>query len=735
MKIRLKRRHFLIGGGVVAGAGVFGLIGLEAMDSHERSRAAGLTAQAGEGSFGAFIKIAPDDTVTLYSPHIDFGQGSQTTLAQMMADELDAAWAHVRVEQAPADPAFANWALARGFEMGTGDAPLGLTGITNAFFGAAARQVGVQVTGGSTAVRMTGQLGIRKLAAAARASLVATAASRLGVGEDELTTANGVVSHAKSGKSLRYGELAEDAAGRSLASDAPLKTRKDYRLIGKPMDRLDLPGKVNGSAQYGIDFHLPGMKVATVMAAPVRGGKLQSVDPAPAMAVKGVTQVVKLDDAVVVVANGYWPALKGLRALAPKFSDGGNGGYTTASIFADQAKLFDAAKPDAEVTSGDVAGGLADKSATHLTAEYRVPFLHQAMMEPFAMTAHYSGGKLEVWGASQDPLAARMAMAKAADLAFDDVTFHPMIMGGGFGRRFPDYQQILTQLPVLAKQVDGPVKLIWSREEDVKQGAYRPQSSARLQAAVKGGKIIAWRNDYVQNTATDDDLVFPYALPAAAHRHHQYITHIPDAYFRSVNGTQHGFYVESFMDELAHATGADPYQFRRAHLAPGSRELAVLDAAAKLGGWGTPLAAGTGRGIALVMSFGSIVAHVTEASLVADGKPKVHKVTAVVDCGTVIDPRNAEAQVKGAVIMGLSTAIGEAITMSAGAVDQSSFPDYPVLKLADAPEIAVHFIDNDEPPGGLGEPGLPPAAPALANALFAATGKRWHSLPLVGAKS
>jgi len=307
-------------------------------------------------------------------------------------------------------------------------------------------------------------------------------------------------------------------------------------------------------------------------------------------------------------------------------------------------------------------------------------------------------------------------------------------MGGGFGRRFPDYQQILTQLPVLAKQVDGPVKLIWSREEDVRQGAYRPQSSARLQAAVKGGRIIAWRNDYVQNTATDDDLVFPYALPAAAHRHHQYITHIPDAYFRSVNGTQHGFYVESFIDELAHATGADPYQFRLAHLAPASRELAVLDAAAKFGGWGTPLPAGTGRGIALVDSFGSIVAHVTEASMGADGRPKVHKVTAVVDCGTVIDPRNAEAQVKGAVIMGLSTAIGEAITMSAGAVDQSSFPDYPVLKLADAPEIAVHFIDSDEPPGGLGEPGLPPAAPALANALFAATGKRWHSLPLVGAK-
>jgi isoquinoline 1-oxidoreductase beta subunit len=308
-----------------------------------------------------------------------------------------------------------------------------------------------------------------------------------------------------------------------------------------------------------------------------------------------------------------------------------------------------------------------------------------------------------------------------------------MIMGGGFGRRFPDYSQIIGQVVQLAMQLPYPVKLIWSREEDVKHGAYRPQSSAGLRALVgSDGKLGAYQNDYVQFADAESETVFPYEVPAVARRHYKYISNQVDAYWRSVNSTQHGFYNESFMDEAAHAAGVDPYEFRRRHLKPGSRHMAVLDAVAKRAGWGTPMPAGSGRGIALVESFGTIVGEVVEVAMQPDGTPKVGRVFAVVDCGTTVNPLNAQAQVQGAITMGLSAALGEAITLEKGAVVQSSFPDYPVLKLADAPTaIDVHFIESGATIGGIGEPGLPPAAPALANAIFAASGKRVRQLPVL----
>ena len=434
---------------------------------------------------------------------------------------------------------------------------------------------------------------------------------------------------------------------------------------------------------------------------------------------------------MVVVASGYWPALKGARALAPKFGDGGHGGLSSASIYAAQGQLIAAGKPDNHYTTGDAAKVLSAPGAKAIRAEYRVPFLHQAAMEPFAMTGYHADGRLEVWGGTQDPIQTRNLLAQFSGLPVDKVTFHPMIMGGGFGRRFPPYTQIIEQIARVAMQVDHPVKIIWSREEDVKQGAYRPQSLGQLQAALGAdGRIAAWQTDYAQFADAESETVFPYTVPATARRHYKYISNQVDAYWRSVNSTQHGFYNESFMDELAHHAGQDPYQFRRAHLPAGGRHLAVLDAVAKRSNWGAPLPAGTGRGIALVESFGTICAHVIEAGLKPDGTPQVHKVWAVIDCGTTVNPKNAEAQVQGGVLMGLSTALGEAITITNGAVDQNSFPDYPILKLADAPLVDVHFIESDAPIGGLGEPGLPPAAPALANALFMATGKRIRTLPI-----
>lgn len=725
----VKRRIFLVGSALLVGGGVFGVWWT---DSGVKAKAKALTQGAGEHSFLTWMKIAEDDTVTVYSPHIDFGQGSHTALGQMLADELDAAWDKVTIEQAPADLAFANAALAKGFlpEM-VGEAVAGL--LPDAIIGMMARAMPLQITGGSSAIRFTGEVGMRKTGAAVRMALIEEAADRLGVPTSELTTANSVVTHAKIGKSLRYGELAAGAAERSLSGDPVLKTRDHWTLIGKPVPRRDIPAKVDGSAVYGIDFTLPDMRVATIAAAQVRGGTLESVDEAPALAVKGVEKVVTLPDAVIVVAKGYWQAQKGLAALLPKFSDGGHAAVSTPAIYAAQEKLRKAGgEPDNVGGDGDVDAAFAAAGAQIVDAEYRVPFLHHAMMEPFALTGHFKDGTLTLWGGLQDPLSTRTRAAKAAGLEVDQVIFNPMIMGGGFGRRFPDIVEAIDQVALLAKQVPYPVKLIWSREEDLRHGTYRPQSSAGLKASLKDGKITGFRMDYAQSGNAEGEVPFIYAIPATSRRHFAYQSNQIDGPWRSVNATQIGFYTESFMDELAAAAGEDPYQFRRKHLPAGSRHLAALDMVARRAGWGTPLPEGVGRGIAIVESFGTIVAEVIEASVKEDGSPKVLKAWAVVDCGTTVNPLNAEAQIAGGLIMGLSSAIGEQVTLDKGAVVESNFTDYPILKLADAPPmIDVHFIESGAKTGGIGEPGLPPASPALANALAAASGKRIRALPLL----
>lgn len=726
----MKRRIFLAGSALLVGGGVFGLYW---SDSNARKHARALTETgAGERNFLTWMKIAPDDTVTVYSPHIDFGQGTHTALGQMLADELDADWNKVSVEQAPADMAFANTPLVKSFLGEMSGYPGVINALPAALMGMLARSQKIQITGGSSAVRFTGQGGMRVVGAAVRAALIEEAADRLGVPAGELTTADSKVTHAASGRSLRYGELAAGAAERSLASDPVLKSRAEWKLINKPVIRRDIPAKVDGSAIYGIDLSLPDMRVATIAAAPVRGGKLESVDEAPALAVPGVEKVVKLDDAVIVVAKGYWQALKGLNALGPKFTDGGNVAMSTPSIYAAQDKLREAGKPDNTAGEGDVDAAFKAEGDKVITADYRVPFLHHAMMEPFALTAHFKDGKLTLWGGLQDPLGARDRAAKAAGIDMDDVIFNAMIMGGGFGRRFPPMTEIIDQAALLAKQVPYPVKLVWSREEEVRHGTYRPQSSARLKATLEDGRITAWQNDYVQGDNAEGEVGFIYDVPATARRHFAYKSNQIDGPWRSVNSTQHGFYNESFIDELAHAAGEDPFEFRRKHLPEGSRHRKVLETVAERAGWGSPLPEGVGRGIAIVESFGTIVAEVVEATVKDDGSPKVLKAFAVVDCGTTVNPLNAEAQIAGGIIMGLSSAIGEAITLDKGAVVESNFSDYNVLKLADAPPVIdVHFIESDAAMGGIGEPGLPPASPALANALFAATGKRIRTLPLL----
>jgi len=721
----VKRRAFLFGAVAIAGAGVFGM---KYGANRALKQAQRATVGAGEGGFDAWIKVAPDDTITVYSPTIDFGQGSHTAHGMMVAEELDADFAKVRVEQAPALVGFSAPDLLRGFGQEMLGKPAGY--VPQMLVELAARNIPFQTTGGSTAVRFA-SIGLLRAAAGARKLLTEEAAARLGIAEGQVRLENGRAIDPQSGKSLRYGEIAEAAAGRSLWSEpAPRPVRKG-RVVGQPTRRADIAGKVDGSATYGMDVKLPGMKIATLAMAPVRGGKLESVDDKPALAVKGVTKVIHLPEAVVVVADGYWPALKGVQALAPRFGDGGHGALSSPGIFAEQDKLRASGKPTKDASTGDVAAAFADRSAKVVEADYRVPYIHHAMMEPFAMTAHFRAGKLEVWGGLQDPLMTRHFAAKAAGLSDDDVTVHVLPLGGGFGRRFPMQCEIIDQVVAVAKQCDGPVKLIWSREQEVQHGAYRTQASARLKGAVKDGRMAALQTDYAQKGDIEREVGFVYDVPSTSRRHYNYETNQVDGPFRSVNSNQFGFWTEAFVDELATAAGEDPYKFRRKHLKDGSREAKVLDEAARLSGWGTPLPAGTGRGIALVKCFGSIVAEVVEASLREDGFPKVHKVTAVVDCGTVVNPLNAQAQVQGAIVQALSTAVAEEITLENGAVVQSNFGDYPIARMADAPPvIEVHFLDSGAELGGIGEPGVPPATPALVNALFAATGKRVRALPI-----
>lgn len=714
----LKRRAFLIGGAAIIGGGIFAL---QYGDHAMRRDASALSRRSNAGSFGAWLHIGEDDSVTLLTPHIDMGTGTTTALAQMAAEELDADWGRMRVEAAPAETPFANAWLAKGFITDASKGSTLAAAMPGSVWSLLARNVVNQITGGSSALRFTGEGGIRVLAAATRLALIEEAAERLKVPASELATKAGVVSHAASNRSLRYGELAKAAAERTLSAEPKLKAAKDCTLIGTSPPRFDVPGKVDGSAQFGIDFALPGMRVATVMAAPVRGGKLVKVDPAPAMAIKGVEKVVKMDDAVAVIASGYWPALKGLRALDQQFSDDGQAAVTTAAMFAEQERLCAEELKDFTPPAGSKL----------VEAGYRAPYLHHAMMEPFALTAHHKDGKLDLWGGLQDPLGAKHEAVKLSGLDEDAVTFHPMLLGGGFGRKLPGQIEIIGQAVSLAMDFPHPVKVIWPREEEVRQGTYRPQTTVRFKGALgKDGRIAAWRSAFAQAKTFEAGAPLLYDLPEAENTHAEHESHMLVGSWRSVEASQHGFFNECYIDELAHAAGADPIAFRKTHLAKDSRAHAVLDAVAKASGWGTPLPAGTGRGVAVVESFGTVCAQVVQASLREDGYPKVEKVWAAVDCGQVVNPRNAEAQVMGGIVMGLSSAIHEEITVDKGSVVQSSFSDYPLLTLAETPEISVTFISSQAPMGGLGEPGLPPVAPALTNALHAATGKRIRTLPL-----
>ncbi len=661
----------------------------------------------------AFVRIDPDGKVTFTIPQVEMGQGIYTALSMILAEELDAPFEHVTAVAAPPnDKLYGN--------------PL----------------LGFQVTGGSTSVRAFWKP-MRIAGATARAMLVQAAAAKWSVDPASCRTENGEVLHDASSQKAAYGELTQAAAALTPPQDPQLKSPANFKLIGKSLKRLDTPDKVNGKAVYGIDARPPGVKIATLASCPVFGGKVAHVSDGRAKTVPGVRQVVVLDDLVAVVGDHMWAAKQGLDALDITWDEGPNADLSTADVLNGLVAASDKAGAVGKST-GDAAKALAE--GTRLDATYHVPFLAHAPMEPANCTVHVRSNSCEIWVGNQVITRAQGIAAKLTGLPLEKVIVHNHLIGGGFGRRLEvDY---IGKAVRIGQKVDGPLKVIWTREEDIQQALYRPFYFDRFAASLSNGKITAWSHkiagssilarwappafkDGLDGDAVDGAIDFPYDTP---NLHVEYVRAeppgVPTCFWRSVGPGHNIFVVESFVDELAHAAGQDPVAFRRAHLAKEPRLLACLDLAAEKAGWGSTLPARAGRGVACQSVFGSYAAAIVEAEVDNDGGVAIRRVTAAVDCGTAINPDTVEAQIQGGLIFGLTAALYNEITIAKGRVQQSNFNNYRMMRINETPAIEVHLVRNGEAPGGIGEPGTSIAGPALANALFAATGVRLRSLPV-----
>lgn len=749
------RRAFLITAGIAGGALVIGA----ARFYRTRDRLTppeSLEAREGEAVLTAYVRIAPDGRLTVQVPRQEMGQGVSTTLPMLVAEEMDADPAQVAWEQSPVDGVYANpTMLSLGVPYRHEDRGwvASVMRLTQYKLGEA---LGLMGTGGSTSVCDAWEP-MRAAGAAARAMLVQAAAARFGVPSAECTVDNGVVRHAGSGRSAGFGELAADAARQPIPHEAKPKEPSQFRLLGKAMPRLDAPGKVDGSAQFGIDVKLPGMLHAAILQSPVFGGGVASFDGGAAMALPGVKAVFALpatsasQAAVAVVAQHWWQAKSALSRVKVTWDEGPHAGHDSAA----QRQRYEAALTSGNARTYDAAGkpdnGLAAPPRL-LEATYAVPYLAHAAMEPMNATALVDKGACEVWCGNQSPTLAKWFAARAADVDASRVTVHTPLLGGGFGRRFE--VDVVLQAVSIARRMEGtPVKLVWSREEDMTHDMYRPMALARMRAALDGtGNVIAWDNRVVSQSCTASvtarlmpaaasDLLkdrtsaegvfdLPYSLPHRRVEHVLAHEPVPVGFWRSVGYSFNSFFAEGFLDECAHAAGKDPFEFRRALLEDRPRHRKVLETAAGKAGWGTPLPEGTGRGIALAESFGSIVAQVAEVRM-AEGRPRVTRVVCAVDCGFALDPGIVAAQMEGGIVFGLSAALHGGITLKNGRVQQANYTEYDMVKLADCPVIEVHVVNSGlEHLGGVGEPGTPPVAPAVCNAIFAATGKRVRELPI-----
>jgi isoquinoline 1-oxidoreductase beta subunit len=668
----------------------------------------------------AWIMIAPDDQVTIRIAKSEMGQGVFTGLAMLVAEELACDWSKVRAELvAPHDN------LARG------------------------RVYGDMSTGGSRSIRNSEAM-LREAGATAREMLIAAAAAQWGVASAECRAQAGVVTHTASGRSVRYGAIAEDAARVPPPTQVTLKDAKDWTLIGQPTRRLDAPDKVLGRTTYGIDVRLPGMLNAALIQCPVFKGTLKSVDDAQARGMPGVRKIVALKDAVAVVADTYWHAQKAAGALTITWDDGHNGSVSSNSIADFVRSGLDAPNAGVGYKTGNVTDALA-RAATRIEAEYVVPFLAHATMEPQNCTAHVTSDRVEIWAPTQNGEASLAAAAQAAGVPTQNVVVHPLMIGGGFGRRGV-VQDFVRYAVLIAKEFDAPVKTVWSREEDMRHDYYRPVAMARLtagldttgtlaalQVRLSGNSILATLMPF--GLANRVDLQFqegfledmPYEVPHYLADYAMRNTHVPVGFWRCVNHTQNCFFRESFIDELAHAAGADPYRYRRNLIGAhkhADKLLGVLDAAAERAAWGTPLPAGIHRGIALNEAFGTFVAAVCEASVSASGEARMHRIVVALDPGTIVNPLSVETQVQSAVVYGLTATLYGEITIQNGRVEQGNFNDYRMLRMAEMPKVECVLAPSGGFCSGCGEQPVSVVAPALCNAIFAATGKRIRSLPL-----
>jgi isoquinoline 1-oxidoreductase beta subunit len=707
-KTTANRRNFLKTGA----AGAAGLvIGFYLPGRHE---ALAELAPVRPGSFApnAWIRINSDDIVTVVINQSEMGQGVTTSLPMLVAEELECDWKKVRAEFAPADKVYFN--------------PL----------------FGLQGTGGSASIRGA-WTPLLKAGATAREILIEAAAQKWGVEKSGCRAENSAVIHAATKRRLTYGSLAEAASRLPVPNDVPLKDPKNYRLLGKSVKRLDTPDKVDGRAQFGIDVREPGMLRAVVARCPVLGGKVAGFDATKAKAVRGVKDVVQISTGIAVVADNTWSAMEGRRALDIKWDEGPNASLNSAGI----SKLFAerADQPGAVArTEGDAAAGLAS-AARKIEAVYEVPFLAHATMEPMNCTAYVRADRCDVWVPTQFQTFTLGTATKFAGGNPEAVHIHTTYLGGGFGRR-PE-QDFVTDALETSKAVGAPVQVTWSREDDMQHDFYRPASYSRFTAGLDAdGWPFVWTNrivcpsifarvfpgnvkNGVDRTAVEGANDIAYAIPNILVECQLTETGVPVGFWRSVGHSQNTFFAESFIDEVAAAGGKDPYELRRRFLQKAPRHLGVLDLAATKAGWGKPLPAGRFRGIAVMTGYGSYVAQVAEVS-VSRGAVRVHRVVCAVDCGRVVNPDTIEAQMQGAMVYGLTAALKGAITISRGRVEQSNFDNYEMLRLNEMPVVEVYIVPSEEAVGGIGEPSAAVIAPAVCNAIFAATGKRIRRLPV-----
>ena len=711
-KKELSRRRFLKTG-TLAGSGLLLSFYLPAFGKGVKA----IDMPAGtEFSPNAFVRIGTDETITVIVNHSEMGQGCYTAMPMLLADELDANWKKINFESAPVAPAYNH------------------------------TQMGIQMTGGSTSTNSEWER-FRQAGATARVMLIAAAAEQWKVEPSSCRTENGFVIHS-SGKKLSYGQLAQQASTVTPPKDVKLKDPKDFKFIGKPIKRLDTPQKINGTGIFGLDVKVPGLLTALIARPPVFGGKVKSFNADKTKAIPGVKHVVETDRGIAVVADGFWPAKLGREELEIEWDEGPLANLNSVTQGEEYAAL--AKQPGAVAKKEGDTESAKGKAVKKIEAVYDLPYLAHAPMEPLNCVADVKADSCEIWVGTQFQTGDMMAAAQITGLKPDQIKLHTTLLGGGFGRRAVPDSHFVREAVLVSKAVGAPVKVVWTREDDLHGGYYRPRAhhafSAGLDAA---GKPLFWENsivcqsfmkgtpfesfmikDGVDGTAVEGASELFYEVPNLRVAWNMAPGGVPTLWWRSVGSSHTGFAVESFIDELAKAAGKDSYEYRHMLMEKFPRHRRVLETVAEKAGWKKPILPGRGRGIAIHESFGSVVAHVAEVSVTANHTLKVHKVTCAIDCGQTVNPDTIKAQMEGCIVFGITAALYGEITFENGKVKQRNFNDYRMLRMNEMPVVDVHILDSKEKMGGVGEPGVPPVAPAIMNALYTLTGKRVRSLPL-----